>query len=66
VSSEINEVKQDGNRFTLKTDQDDFYAEFTLSGYTCDGAIEIEKTDERQRVKLHGKEGLIALRGGSQ
>lgn len=66
VTSEINKVKQDGNGFTLKTDQDDFYAEFSLSGYTCDGAIEIQKTAERQRVKLHGKEGLIVLRGGSQ
>jgi hypothetical protein len=36
VTSEINEITEDGSTITLKTAQEDFFAEFTLSGYSCD------------------------------
>ena len=62
VTSEIGEITDDGSVIMLKTEQDEFFAEITLSGYTSDSSISIKETPDTQRVRLHGKEGMIVLR----
>jgi hypothetical protein len=44
-------------------EQDEFFAELSLSGYRCDHATTIQESAEAQRVLLHGRDGLIKLRG---
>jgi len=57
LTSEIVEIADDGSGVTLKTAQDEFFAELSLSGYRCD-SLEPAAT---QRIRLHGKEGVIRL-----
>ena len=61
VTSEITEISENGSGITLKTAQDEFFAELTLLGYRCDPSKMIKKSGERRRISLHGKEGVIAL-----
>jgi hypothetical protein len=62
VTSEIAEITDDGSTITLKTAQDEFFAEITLQGYRCEQSSTIKQDDGIQRIKLHGKEGVIMLR----
>lgn len=62
VTSEIVEITDDGSTILLKTEQDEFFAEMTLTGYGCDPSITIQKSAETQLIKLYGKEGVIVLR----
>jgi hypothetical protein len=62
VTSEIVEIQDDGSMITLKTAQNEFFAEFTLLGYHCDHSTTIQQTAETQRIKLHGQEGVIVLK----
>ncbi|MBI3242553.1 MAG: beta-galactosidase [Chloroflexi bacterium] len=62
ATSELVEITDDGSMIILKTEQDEFFAEITLSGYSCDHSIIIKKSAETQRIKMHGKEGVIVLR----
>ena len=60
VTSEITGVIEDGTRLTLKTEQDEFYAEVSLTGYQCDDSLILERID-RERVKIHGRNGALEL-----
>jgi beta-galactosidase len=62
VTSEIREITDDGRNILLKTEPNEFFAEITLSGYRCDQAVVIQETAGKERVRLHGKEGVILLR----
>jgi beta-galactosidase len=62
ATSEITEITDDGSMIILRTEQDDFFAEMTFSGYHCDHSETIKKTATDERVRLHGKEGAIFLR----
>ena len=63
VTSEVLEKTLDGTGSVLKIAQDEFEAEMTLSGYHCEGATIVEQRDGRTRVRLHGQNGTIVLRG---
>jgi beta-galactosidase len=62
VTSEIVEITDDGSMIKIRTAQDEFNAEFTLSGYNCDQSITMEESVEKQRIKIQGDEGEIILR----
>jgi beta-galactosidase len=62
VTSEIVEIADNGSGITIKTAQDEFFAELRLSGYRCDHSKTIKKSGEGRRIRLHGKEGMIVLR----
>jgi beta-galactosidase len=62
VTSEIVEIKDDGSMVMLKTAQDEFSTEITLIDYSCDLSTTIKKSAGKQRIMLHGKDGVIVLR----
>jgi beta-galactosidase len=61
VTSEIVEITNDGAMILLKTAQEEFFAEITLSNYRCDDSITLEKSADTERVRVHGKQGVIVL-----
>ena len=58
ITSEINAVMDDGATLTLLTDQPDFVAELTLTGYGCEGATPLGAG----RVRVRGHSGALVLR----
>jgi beta-galactosidase len=62
VTSEIVEIADDGSTIIIKTAQDEFFAEITLQGYRCEQSSTVKKTAETQRIRTHGKDGVIVLR----
>jgi beta-galactosidase len=60
VTSEITEVRDEGNRLLLKTDQAACLAEVSLNGYRCDDALILQRIDE-QRLKIAARNGVIEL-----
>ncbi len=62
VTSEINEITDDGSAIVLKTAQNEFAAELTLQGYHVDNSTTILKSAAAQRVRVHAKEGGIVLK----
>ncbi len=61
VTSEIVEVTDDGATITLKTEQDEFFAEVSLSGYRCACPAGVDDGAAAGRIRLHGKEGVLRL-----
>jgi len=62
ATSEIREISNDGSVITVRMAQNEFFAEITLSGYSCDNGVVIEKTGENQKVRIHATDFLIRLR----
>ncbi len=62
VTSEVISVTQKDTSFSIKTAQEEFYAELTLSGYHCETGITVDLPGVGQRFRVHGKEGAIILR----
>lgn len=60
LTSEVIDVFDEGTQLTLRTDQDEFFAEVSLTGYQCDESLILQRID-KQRLKLQGKHGLIRL-----
>lgn len=65
LTSEVIEVSEDGGRLTLKTEQSEFFAEVSLSGYHCDEALILERSGEN-RLKLCGRNGVLELTRANQ
>jgi len=61
ITAELSAVTEDGSTITLKTGQDEFYTEMTLSGYRCEGAVTVSETSGMIRVKFHSYDGSIVL-----
>jgi beta-galactosidase len=59
VTSEVIELNNEEDRITIKTSQDDFFAEITTSGFVCEGQGTV--SIEGSLVKIHGKDGKIVL-----
>lgn len=59
-TSEIVEVNDDGAQVMIKTDQSEFYADVSLTGYRCDESLVVQRIDH-ERVTLHGKAGVMAF-----
>ncbi len=60
LTSEVIEVGDEGSRVILKTEQTEYFAEISLTGYQCDASVIIQRNGE-QRLMLHGKNGIIEL-----
>ena len=65
VTSEIVEITDDGSNIVLKTDQMEFFAELTLSGYLCEPPMKIQESTGKQRIQIHRKDGALMLRKGA-
>ena len=61
ITSEIVEITEDDLVLTLKTEQDEFFAELTLMNYHCDPSIVMEQPAGTKRIKLHSRKGAIRL-----
>jgi len=60
LTSESIEVIDEGMRVVIKTDQVEFFAEVSLSDYHCSDTLILERISD-QRLKLHGRNGVIEL-----
>jgi beta-galactosidase len=60
LTAEVIEVSDAEGQLTIKTDQPEFTAELSLDGYRCDDSLILQRVNE-QRVKLHGRHGVIEL-----
>lgn len=60
ITSEIIEVTDSDTRLTLKTDQAEFFAEVTATGYRCDDAHLVQPVGP-QRLRLHGNHGVLGF-----
>jgi beta-galactosidase len=60
ATSEFQEVNPGGSEIVIKAAQNDFHAELSLHGYSCDPEI-IVSIDAEQRIKVHVREGVIRL-----
>jgi len=61
ATAEIRDVHGDEDSLTLKTNQLNFMAELTLSGYHCDQAEVLEKKRGKTRVRLQSRDGQIII-----
>ena len=60
LTSEVTDVTDAGTRLVIKTEQDEYFAEISLTGYRCDDALIVRRLDG-QRLRLHGNSGVIEL-----
>jgi beta-galactosidase len=60
ITAEITDVVDEETQLLLKTDQAEFFAEVSLTGYQCDDALVLQRIDEHH-LKLHGKNGVLEL-----
>jgi len=60
LTSELIEVVNEGARLVLKTEQLEFFAEVSLTGYHCNDSLILQRIS-KQRLKLHGRNGVIEL-----
>jgi beta-galactosidase len=60
VTSEIIDLTDEGERLTFRTEQPEFMAEISLTGYHCNDCLVVEESDTG-RLKLHGTKGIIEL-----
>jgi hypothetical protein len=50
-------------RLTIKTEQAEFLAEVSLTGYRCDDSLIVQRRGE-ERLMLQGRNGVIELARG--
>lgn len=60
ATSEIIDVIDEGGRLVIRTEQAEFYAEVSLTGFQCDHSMIVERMGT-QRFKLHGRNGSLEL-----
>ncbi|GIK55468.1 MAG: glycoside hydrolase [Chloroflexi bacterium] len=61
VTSEITGITEDGASLIVTTRQNEFFAEMTLSGYSCDQVAILTRSAAAQRIRVQGKTGVIVL-----
>jgi beta-galactosidase len=60
LTSEVIDITEAEGRLTVYTEEPEFYAEVSLTGYRCDNALILQRLDT-QRLMLHGHNGRIEL-----
>jgi beta-galactosidase len=62
LTTEVMELTEQGSRLTLRTEQDDFFAEMSLTGYRVNASPDdlVEQIDDH-RIRLRGTGGIIEL-----
>ncbi len=64
LTAEVTELIVEEAGITLKTEPSEFFAEISLTDYQCaDDSLILERQGS-QRLKLHGKHGILVLRKG--
>lgn len=61
LTAEVTGIRDDGDGLIIETDPPDFVAELSLTGYRCDEALVVRRSDAH-RVTIAGREGVIRLR----
>jgi beta-galactosidase len=62
LTAEVVEIRRDGETLSLRTNQNEFFAEMTLVGWQCAEEELVERAGPEGRVRLHGREGRMRLR----
>jgi beta-galactosidase len=62
LTSEVIEVIDEEAQVVIKTEQLEFFAEVSLSGYQCDDSLILQRIST-ERLKLYGRNGVIELKG---
>lgn len=60
-TSEIRGITEDATGILMKTAQNHFVAELTVTGYTCEGARALSRSNGSERLRVEGKDGEIVL-----
>lgn len=64
-TSEVIAIEEEGERLNIKFEQNEFFAELSLTGYRCDEALMLHS--ENGGISIKGRNGLIELfRSASQ
>ncbi len=50
-----------GSQVEIRTQQQEFLAELTLTSYLCNEAASVEKSGNIERVRVEGRNGKILL-----
>ena len=61
ITSEVVGVTDTGSQVEIWTQQQEFLAELTLTGYLCNEAASVEKSGNIERVRVEGRNGKILL-----
>lgn len=61
LTAEVTGIRDDGDELIIETDPPDFVAELSLTGYRCDEALVVRRSDAH-RATIAGREGVIRLR----
>lgn len=61
LTAEVVAIRQEGETLSIRTTQDEFFAEMTLMGWLCVEGDLMEKPGPEGRVRLHGRGGRIRL-----
>jgi beta-galactosidase len=61
ATAEIIEVNNDGAKIEIKAAQEDFVAEVTARGYSCEQSIVMGTSAENQRVRIYAKDGIMVF-----
>lgn len=64
LTAEVTDLIIEEAGVTLKTEPSEFFAEISLTGYQCADESLILERQGSQRLKLHGKQGVLVLRKG--
>jgi len=57
LTSEVAGITDDGSTITIRTAQQEFHAEISVSGYRCTHPL----AEETEHIRLHGRDGVIEL-----
>ena len=61
ITSEIIEINTDDEIIEIKTALNEFTAELTLIGFSCDGSVQVEESSIARRVRVQARNGVIRL-----
>jgi len=61
ITSEVVGVTDTGSQVEIRTQQQEFLAELTLTGYLCNKATSVEKSGNIEHVRGEGRNGKILL-----
>lgn len=61
ITSEIIEINTSDEIIEIKTALDEFTAELTLLGYSCDESVQVEESSIARKVRVQARNGVIRL-----
>lgn len=61
ITSEIIEINMSDEIIEIKTALDEFTAELTLLGYSCNESVQVEESSTARKVRVQARDGVIRL-----